>query len=120
MGKKASAKKIAKRPAAKVQKSGTKSRAKLTLQKILEPKVDTLFDQESFVRKVAKMLNIDPSKTAAPLPLPWASAFDGSNMPGEVMRVIKGVLRVRPQQVCGVSAASHVQGIVLRDGLLMF
>ena len=114
MGKQAGAKAMLKRPAAKVQKSGsgTKKFTKLTLQKLLAPKVDTLFDQHSYVKQVASMLNIEASKTAAPLHLPWASAFDGSNMPGEVMRVIKAGLSVRPQQVCGISAASHVPGLM--------
>ena len=89
--KKATAKKVCKRPACK-------ELMKLNLDKLTVPRVVSMFDQSKFMSDLAAILQVENLHECK---IPWASMYDGSNMPSEVMNVMKKVLGIKPVQLYG-------------------
>ena len=93
---------LKKRPAA----SGKSMHPIPSMAKTKLARVFTLFDQQQFIRDLASKLKMAPMRGCQ---VPWASMYDGSNMPAEVMQCMKQVLGVQPVQLFGSLPALRVR-----------
>ena len=93
-----------KRPAARKDAESDAKRHCRTLERLELEKTGDLFDQSKFITFLGDKLGVDPAALSGKKIL-WASAYDGSNMPAQVLKVVKDVFKVKPVQVCGASAA---------------
>ena len=91
-----------KRPAAAVgsTESETKNskRHQGEYEKFLIDTVDEAFDNVKYIETLCSYLGLGKHDGNV---IPWASAFDGSNAPGQVMKIVKDVLNVKPKHICG-------------------
>ena len=98
-----------KRPAARKDAESDAKRHCRTLERLELEKTGDLFDQSKFITFLGDKLGVDPAALSGKKIL-WASAYDGSNMPAQVLKVVKDVFKVKPVQVCGASAAEKSFG----------
>ena len=94
---------VLKRPAAKVAVQPSPKKIAKIQEKLRRPFAPTCLDADGFVKALSNKLGLKARKDG-PI-LRWASACDGSNMPGYLMKVLHRAHAIRSDHVFGHLAA---------------
>ena len=96
-----------KRPAAVPLLQEQSKRQAILDEKLSLPKTDSVFNPYKFIQELASKMGIalrssekGSSAQSSPV-LHWGAAFDGSNMPGQCMKVFRKIFGVKSQQLVG-------------------